>query len=303
MLEVGGLRKRYREVQALDGVSLTVQSGEVFGFLGPNGAGKTTFTKCITGFIHRDEGTVKVCGADPEQDSVAVGRSIGLVPDQYDFYPSMTGRQHLDFYASLQEVPKTERARRVQETLATVGMEQAADRRVRGYSHGMKQRICVAQAILHRPRLVIFDEPSNGLDPRGAHDLRQVILRLAAAGTSVFLNSHVLSEVEAVCQRVAIIDKGRLVATGSIAELQRRFGSTQTTQIRLKALPKAVLAAVRSLAPNAKAIDRDTLEVPAGIDMTQLLHRLAQAGGEVLEVRRHEASLEDLFLQLTQRST
>ena len=200
-LEVRKLRKRYGETVALAGLDLQVARGEVFGFLGANGAGKTTFTKCVTGFVRPTSGEVEIMGVDAVKDPTLVAPHVGLVPDQYDFYSNLTGRQHLDFYGRLYGMPDEERKARIEEVLDLVRMQERADSRVKGYSHGMKQRICIAQAILHKPDLIFFDEPTNGLDPKGAYELREMIRGLSRDGTTVFLSSHILPEVEQVCDR------------------------------------------------------------------------------------------------------
>src|ERR1041385_5592544 len=222
VLRTRGLRKTYGDVVALQGLDLEVSRGEVFGFLGPNGAGKTTFTKCVTGFVRPDAGSVQIAGIDALERPTEAAYHVGLVPDQYDFYSNLTGRQHLEFYGRLLGMGKDRRQERVAEGLALVRMEERADSRVKGYSHGMKQRICIAQAILHQPALILFDEPTNGLDPQGAYELRQLIKSLAHDGTTVFLNSHLLNEVEQTCERVAILNKGELLDVAAVKDLQAR---------------------------------------------------------------------------------
>lgn len=300
VLETRGLRKTYRNVVALQNLDLTVNRGEVFGFLGPNGAGKTTFTKCVSGFVRPDDGTIEVLGIDARAHPTRAAHHIGLVPDQYDFYGNLTGRQHLDFYGRLLSMPRGERRSRIDEVLATVRMEERADSRTRTYSHGMKQRICIAQALLHQPELIFFDEPTNGLDPQGAYELRQMIKGLAHDGTTVFLNSHLLSEVQETCERVAIVQKGKVLTVGRVDELRRK-SSGRSVQVRLQRPSKTLVTAVTKAFPQATpTLESDLLTAHVGPDeVPDLVAAIVNAGGRVTGVNAQLASLEDVFLELT----
>lgn len=303
VLQTQGLRKNYGDVHALDGIDLQVNAGEVFGFLGPNGAGKTTFTKCVTGFVRPTAGTVTVAGIDALLHPTQVAHHVGLVPDQYDFYSNLTGRQHLDFYGRLLGMPAEPRQARIAEVLALVRMEERADTRVKTYSHGMKQRICIAQAILHKPRLLLFDEPTNGLDPKGAFELRELIKSLAKDGTTVFLNSHQLSEVEQVCNRVAILRKGRLVTVSTVAELRRQAGrSGGTVEVRLlNPLPKFAMI-IAKLVAGKPTMTGDVLQFSADDEVTAAaVAALVTAGARIVAVTPAGGSLESAFLELTDK--
>ncbi len=301
VLETRGLRKHYGELRALDGIDLQVNAGEVFGFLGPNGAGKTTFTKCVTGFVRPTAGSVTVSGIDALQHPTQVAHHVGLVPDQYDFYSNLSGRQHLDFYGRLLGMPSEVRSSRIAEVLGLVRMEERADSRVKSYSHGMKQRICIAQAILHKPRLILFDEPTNGLDPKGAYELRELIKSLAKDGTTVFLNSHQLSEVEQVCNRVAILRKGQLVAVSTVAELRRQAGkSGGEVQIRLLNPAAKFVGPLTGILGNKPTLKGDTLHFLADDQgIANAVAALVAAGARIAAVSAPSASLESAFLELT----
>ena len=277
-----------------------MNQGEVFGFLGPNGAGKTTFTKCVTGFVRPDDGEIQVMGIDARAHPTKVAHHLGLVPDQYDFYPNLSGRQHLDFYGRLLGMPSGERRDRIGEVLALVRMEERADSRTKSYSHGMKQRICIAQALLHQPELVFFDEPTNGLDPQGAYELRQMIKGLAADGTTVFLNSHLLTEVQETCERVAIVQKGKVVKVGRVDEL-RRQSSAASVEVRLQRPSKTLAGTVARSFPNAQVVLEDeTLRATVEeARVPDLVATIVAAGGRVAAVTPALASLEDVFLELT----
>jgi ABC-type multidrug transport system ATPase subunit len=296
VLQTQGLRKRYGAVQALNGIDLEVRAGEVFGFLGPNGAGKTTFTKCITGFVRPDAGTVHIVGKDALADPTRVAPHVGLVPDQYDFYPNLTGRQHLDFYGRLLGMPPALRRSRIEEVLAVVRMHERADSRVKGYSHGMKQRICIAQAILHEPQLILFDEPTNGLDPQGAYELRELIKGLARTGATVFLNSHLMHEVEQVCQRVAILDRGELRAVSTVAELRR--GSEPRVRIRVLNPTQALATRLQKALPGAMFEGTEVVVRGGDAEAAAAVEAVVKAGGKVTQVQAEQASLESAFLEI-----
>lgn len=299
VLETKGLRKTYGKVVALQGLDLAVEKGEVFGFLGPNGAGKTTFTKCVTGFVRPDAGDIHILGIDARANPTRVLHHIGLVPDQYDFYSNLTGRQHLDFYGRLLGMKPSDRAHRIDEVLSTVRMQERADSRVKAYSHGMKQRICIAQAILHRPELIFFDEPTNGLDPQGAYELREMIKGLAADGTTVFLNSHLLTEVQETCERVAIVQKGKVVMMGKTDVLRRKVGGG-TVVVKLQKPNKTIAPAVGKAIGATVTIDGNELSAAISESaVPDLVAAIVAAGGRVMSVTPSIASLEDVFLEAT----
>jgi ABC-2 type transport system ATP-binding protein len=304
VLQTRGLRKTYGTVQALRGIDLDVQRGEVFGFLGPNGAGKTTFTKCVTGFVRPDAGQVQVCGIDALRHPERAAYHVGLVPDQYDFYSNLTGRQHLDFYGRLLGMPGHRRSDRIAAVLDVVRMNERADTRVKGYSHGMKQRVCIAQAILHEPDLVLFDEPTNGLDPKGAHELRQLMRELAKDGTTVFLNSHQLNEVEQTCERVAILRQGQLATVSSVAELQRNAAKGGgTVQVRVLNPGAKQLTAAGKVLGAKPAFAGNVLEFSGDEALTaEVVSALVAAGAQIAAVTPTAATLENAFLELTEAS-
>ena len=211
-LECHDVRKRFRTTLALQGVTLEVPHASIFGFLGPNGAGKSTLVKILTGLVHSDSGTVSVLGGKP--GSRATQRGVGYLPEQFRFPGWLTGRELLRFHSRLLGV-----AIDADSLLTLVGLAEAKDRRVSELSKGMQQRLGLAQALVGQPRLVFLDEPTSALDPLGRIDVRDVLLHLKDRGTTVFLNSHLLTEVEKICDRVAVIDRGSVVAQGSMDEL------------------------------------------------------------------------------------
>ena len=219
-IEVRGLVKRYGELIAVDNVDLTVEQGDVFGYLGPNGAGKTTSLRMMLGLIRPDAGTVRLFGRDPQLGVAALAGVAGFV-EAPAFYPYLSGRENLRLCAALDG---GDAAARIDEVLDVVEMADRAKDRVGGYSHGMRQRLGIAAALLRRPRLLLLDEPATGLDPGGMRDMRELIRDLAARGITVLLSSHLLVEVEELCNRVAIVRRGGVVYEGALAELRDRAG-------------------------------------------------------------------------------
>jgi len=218
VVSVQNLRKRYRrrDPWAVDGVTFDLQPGQAFGLLGPNGAGKTSVVKMIAGLLRPDTGTVSLFGSDP--GNAVARKDLGFSPEDPDFPKFLRASEVLDYFASLLGLDQAERRRRIPETLAFAGLE-AERRQIRQYSKGMKQRLGIAQAILGRPKLLILDEPTADLDPIGRRDVRALIERLKASGVAILLNSHLLSEVERVCDTVAILARGRVLKEGTMAEV------------------------------------------------------------------------------------
>src|SRR3954454_15910344 len=220
-IEVRGLVKRYGEILAVDHVDLTVEPGDVYGYLGPNGAGKTTSLRMMLGLIVPTEGTVRLFGRDPQAGVAALEGVAGFV-EAPRFYPYLTGRRNLDLLAAFDG---GDAAERIPAALDTVELSDRAKDKGGGYSHGMRQRLGIAAALLRAPRLLLLDEPATGLDPAGMRDMRLLIRRLADNGMTVLLSSHLLAEVEEVCNRVAIVRRGSVVYEGSLDELRRTAGS------------------------------------------------------------------------------
>jgi len=296
-IETNGLRKVFGDRVAVADLSLTVGYGEVFGFLGPNGAGKTTAVKMLVGLIRPTAGSGLVLGR-PLGDHHA-RRQIGYLPELFRFHDWLTGEELLDLHGQLYGLSRAERRRRIPEVLELVGLAEAARRRVRTYSKGMQQRIGIAQALLGSPRLVILDEPTSALDPLGRRDVRDLIRRLRADGVTVFLNSHLLSEVEAICDRIAIVNRGRVIALGPMSSL---LAGELVVEFRLGALPDGTLAALeRVIQIDAVQHGERPVLVARAADeaaVAQAVDLLVRAGVPVYGVIPERRSLEDLFVQL-----
>jgi ABC-2 type transport system ATP-binding protein len=220
-IETAGLTKHFGEHTVVDRLSLAVPEGCVFGFLGPNGSGKTTTVRMLLGLAFPDAGRVRLLGEDLREAPAELLASVGSLIESPAFYPFLTGRENLVRFDAVGPLgPRSDRAERIATALARVGLTGAADRRYKTYSQGMRQRLALAQALVRRPRLLVLDEPTNGLDPQGTREVRSLIRMLVADGTTVFLSSHLLAEVEQVCTHAAVLREGRLVAQGSLAELR-----------------------------------------------------------------------------------
>jgi ABC-2 type transport system ATP-binding protein len=288
-----GLRKAYRDRVVLDGVDLHVGPGQVVGLLGPNGAGKTTAVKSLLGMVHLDGGTATVLGR-PVGDTAA-RRALGYLPEQFQYPGWLDGRQVLEVHARLIGLPVAERAGAVTDALRLVGLAGRGDDRVAGYSKGMQQRLGLATAVLGRPALVILDEPTSALDPIGRREVRDLIHALQARGTAVLLNSHLLGEVEQVCDHVVILDRGRVVHSGSLADLA---GGAEV-RVTLDHLDDRALAVLQGFGRIA-ARDADTALV--ALDDVAAVPALAAAlvsrGHGIRALVPLQRSLEDVFVDL-----
>ncbi len=292
-VETHELRKEYGAKVAVESLTLTVRQGEVFGFLGPNGAGKSTTMKMLMGLVFPTSGTMSLIGR-PIGD-VAVKRRVGFLPEQFRFHEWMQAGEFLDFHGQLYGMRAAERRRRIPDVLELVGLAGEGRNRLKTFSKGMLQRIGLAQAVMNNPALVFLDEPTSALDPVGRREVRDVIARFRSQGMTVFLNSHILSEVEQVCDRCAIIDHGRVVRLGTMQEL---LAEELTVDITLDGIAPAVWNA---LSPDMTLIGTTertlTLRVPDEERIPPLVDRLVAAGAKVYAVAPHRRTLEDVFME------
>lgn len=300
VLEVSGLIKRFRKFEALGGVSLKVEPGTVFSLLGQNGAGKTTMIKVLLGILKPTEGTAKVLGHPV--GSVAARSKIGYLPEDHKFPEYHTGPSLLDFYGGLQGIHRRERMRRIGFWMDRVGLAGREKVRIRGYSKGMKQRIGLAQALIHDPDLVFLDEPTDGVDPVGRREIRDLMLDLKRMGKTLFLNSHLLGEVELVSDHVAILNRGKLVREGGIGELTGArpawvFGFAKEPLVFLQKAKELNVTMVRR--DNPGSVPPNQWEIfPDNEDILTLLVRLAgEDAGELRSLLPHRESLEDVYLK------
>ncbi|HTA12850.1 MAG TPA: ABC transporter ATP-binding protein [Solirubrobacteraceae bacterium] len=291
-----GLVKRYKEVLAVDHIDLNVGDGDVYGFLGPNGAGKTTTLRMALGLIVPSEGTVELFGRDPMRDGARALEGVAGFVEAPRFYPYLTARKNLQLLAALDGDGA---AGRIDEVLETVELSPRAGHKVGGFSHGMRQRLGIAAALLRRPRLLILDEPATGLDPAGMRDMRELIRRLAGEGITVLLSSHQLPEVQELCDRVAIVDRGRVVYEGALADLRRQGGAgyrlRSTDDRRALELARAQ-PGVEHASLGEHGVSFDAQED----DVAELTLALGAAGIGILALTPELATLEDLFFRLTE---
>jgi len=307
VLSVRGLKKKIRSKWIIKGVSFDLRPGEVFGFLGPNGAGKTTTIRMLVGLISPTEGTIEIGGVSLKSHPNEALNQIGCIVENPELYSYLSGWENLEHFARM--LPGVDE-NRINEVVAIVGMEQRIHDKVRTYSLGMRQRLGIAQALLGRPRLLILDEPTNGLDPQGIKEMREFIRQLASQGLSVFVSSHLLSEIQLMCDRVAIISHGSVIAVGEVQELLQQDESTVIWNVFPREKGEQVLASMEQVLVTREEALRPELAAAgaeAGIVATMSPERipeanraLQQAGVDIYGVAIKNPTLEDLFLRLTE---
>lgn len=307
-IHVQGLRKRYssfrKPLDALVGVDFDVAKGDVFGFLGPNGAGKTTTLRILATVLAPTGGSAEVDGHDVVQDPIAVRSVVGYMPERSGAYPLLTGLQNLLYWGRLQDVDGGRLRERAQSLLAELGLEEAENRKVKTYSHGMGKRLLMAQALIHDPPILLLDEPAGGLDPQGIRFFRDLVRKIQGAGKTIFLSSHILSEVEQTCTTVGIIHRGRMVVVDRMDALRQRIGEGAVARIEVACDPpppaamQALLAVpkVRGVNPTPDGI---AVEAAAGAEVADEVTRvLVENRVRIRAVRPTEPTLEDAFMSL-----
>jgi ABC-2 type transport system ATP-binding protein len=287
------LAKRYGKTVALSGLTMSVRRAEVFGFLGPNGAGKTTAVKLLVGLTRPTAGEAWVLGA-PVGD-LKTRRRLGYLPELFRYQGWMKASEVLGLHCELAGLPRSAWKAEIAGALETVGLRERADDRVEGFSKGMQQRLGLGVALLGRPELVLLDEPTSALDPVGRHDVREIIRQLKARGTAVFLNSHLLSEVEQICDRLAVVDRGRVIATGTMAQI---LGQDGAVRLRVTGLPPAGRASLRAFGSLEDEGEWLTFRGLSPDRVPELVSEIVNQGGRVYAVEPRHETLEDRFLQL-----
>lgn len=306
MIEVEHLTKSYGRGNAVSDISFKVNKGEIVGFLGPNGAGKTTTMRIITGYLPATSGAARVAGFDVAEQSMEVRKRIGYLPEVPPLYPEMSVRDYLEFIARIKGVATADIASRSAYAMEATALTDRAEDLIKRLSRGYKQRVGIAQAIVHDPAVVILDEPTNGLDPNQIIEVRNLINQLAGEHT-IILSTHILKEVEETCQRVVIINKGQIVAEDTPQNLSKQRAGSERTHLLIKGEAEAVktmLTAIEGVS-NVEASEKEGLldvmvENPAGTDLrSQIAARVISGGFELYELRSESLSLEDVFRQLT----
>jgi len=305
VIRTEGLTKRFGGLVAVDGLDLEVHEGDLFGFLGPNGSGKTTTVRMLLGLVFASSGRIEVLGRSMPKAAREVLPQVGSLVEGPGFYPHRSGRANLALFDAAGPRPTgapprragRDRRRRIDEALARVGLEEVGRRPVRAYSTGMRQRLGLAAALLRAPRLLILDEPTNGLDPHGMREVRDLLVELAGNGTTVFLSSHLLAEVELVCTRAAIVDRGRLVAQDRVEALLGPTG-----RVLVSTPDVAAAADLAAALPGVRLGERRPDRLVVHLDGTApeaLNRRLVDGGVRVRELVVERPTLEDVFLRLT----
>jgi ABC-2 type transport system ATP-binding protein len=302
-IEVRELAKRFDDVQAVAGVDFDVQQGELFGFLGPNGAGKTTTINMLTGLARPDSGTIHIAGIDCSRNPKAAQHLMGVVPDESNLYPELTGFENLCFCGALYGMTKGDRTARARELLDQFGLAKAASRKFGGYSRGMKRKLTIAAGIIHQPAILFLDEPTTGIDVASARQIRQLIADLNTGGTTVFLTTHYIEEAERLCRRIAFIVKGRIVRTDRVEDLMRQTDGRHVMRFSVSGnaaeLCDRIAAAFPHLACRPVGQDGLRVESTEPIRVGPLVRLLEDQGAEVSEARKIVPTLEDVFVQVT----
>lgn len=298
--EVGFWKKK--KVRALDELNLQVESGQIFGFLGGNGAGKTTTIKILMGLLFPSSGSARILGRDISD--VKMHAQIGYCPENPYFYDYLTARELMSYFAELFGLDSAERKRRTEDLLTRAGLDEKDwNKQLRKFSKGMLQRVGLAQSLINRPEIVFLDEPMSGLDPIGRREIRELIADLREQGTTVFMSTHILSDIEALCDRVAILRKGKLAATGNLDELLVQNGETQAFEINLKGVSvEALQDSIRQFSGAAVSPKPNgaTVQVSDENDVEKVLQASRKLGGKLISVQPVKQSLEELFVEKTE---
>lgn len=307
VLSVQNVKKSIRNKEIIKGISFEVYAGEIFGFLGPNGSGKTTTIRMLVDLIRPTEGSIRICGYDVRQNHDEAMQNVGCIVENPELYSYLTGWENLEHFARM--LPNVDH-KRIQEVVDIVGMDQRIHDKVRTYSLGMRQRLGIAQALLGRPRLLILDEPTNGLDPQGIKEMREFIKRLAEGGLSLFVSSHLLNEIQQMCDRVAIISHGKVIQVGAVEELIKDLG----TKVVWTLSPSTAASHIVNNSPLVQAVETSNedhvsefadhavrfVTQMAREQVPELTKQLVEAGVQIYAVEIKNPTLEDLFLSLTE---
>lgn len=302
VIETRQLRKSYGTFQALGGIDLQVEAGSVYGFIGPNGAGKTTTIRILTTLLEPTSGDARIAGIDVAREREKIRGLIGYLPDHFGVYRDMTVDEYLQFFAAAYGIPAKERASLVGGLLELTDLASKKDALVDTLSRGMQQRLGLARTLVHDPKVLILDEPASGLDPRARVEIREILKELQRMGKTILLSSHILPELETLCTRIGILERGVLVAQGTVAEVVARAAKDAAVRLRSTDDPRA--AVVLAELAGVVSVDRDPedgllLRVTRDLDLAAITERLGARGIWLRHLERREPSLEEVFLTLT----
>lgn len=299
------LTKRYGTFTALDDLSLNLKSGQILGLIGPNGAGKTTAIKILVGLVRPTSGKARIGDADCVANAKRIKRLVGYMPDKFGSYDNMRVREYLDFFGAAFSIPRRERIKRIDEVMETTGTAYMRDKFVESLSHGMQQRVGIARTLLHDPRVLILDEPANGLDPQARIEMRDLLIRLAQMGKTLMVTSHILPELARICHRMAIMTHGKLRAFGTMEEISKMVSQQRTIEAQLTSVDQISAAAV--IIRRGIESDAEVVESPAEAavrfrtarpeaQLAELLTQLIQGGIRVNQFREVQTDLEEAFM-------
>ncbi|MBI3269206.1 MAG: ABC transporter ATP-binding protein [Planctomycetes bacterium] len=302
MIELEGLSKSFEGFTALADVSFTVEKGDIFGFIGPNGAGKTTTIRILSTLLDPTRGSARVDGHCVVNEWERVRRAIGYMPDYYGVYDGVSVWEYLDFFAACYGIPRAGRRRVVDGVMELTDLTGLKHRLVAELSKGMKQRLCLAKTLVHDPKVLILDEPASGLDPRARIEFRVLLKELREMGKTIFISSHILTELSDVCTKVAILERGRLVASGSIDEIVKRISPHRSVTVRVLSGEAKAVELVRSF-PFVVAVELRgkelCLKCQGEADIPAVVRRLTENDVPILGVKEEQMDLEDIFMKIT----
>ncbi len=305
MLQIHGLKKKFKNFQALNGLDMEIEEGALYGFVGPNGAGKTTAIRIITGLLLPDEGTVTIAGRDAVRYREEVKTEFGYVPDEFGMYDNLKVWEYMEFFASCYGMTGLVGRSRCTELLEQVRLDDRADAFVDSLSRGMKQRLCLARALIHDPKLLVLDEPTSGMDPRNRMEFKEVLKELCAEGKTILVSSHILSELAQMCTDIGIIDAGKIVLSGNMSDILQEVNDSNPLLIKVHDHKDAAIRLLRQeAAVKTISIREDDIVVKfhGGHQAeAELLRKMVQAGIPVSGFIREQGDLESVFMQITDR--
>jgi ABC-2 type transport system ATP-binding protein len=304
LIQLNQLRKEFDDLTAVSDLTLDIPQGEIYGLIGPNGAGKTTSIRMICGLLMPTQGTVRVAGVDVLREPEQAQTYIGYLSDFFSVYEDLKVWEYLDYFANAYKLPPHEIAGRITEVIAQVGLEVKRDALIRGLSRGMKQRLGIARAIIHRPKVLLLDEPASGLDPKARFDLRNLLLALRDAGATILISSHILTELEGFCTSIGIMEKGRLVRSGRIEEITAAESATRAVELRWLGDSAAALTSALSRHPQISAVNLSGNEGTfqfAGTEeqLAQLLADVIASGVRVVSFTESQYTVEELYMKIS----
>ena len=303
MLKIEGLVKRYGRFTAVDHLDMEVNKGSIYGFVGPNGAGKTTTMKIMAGLLSADEGSVYIDGMNVSEDIDALKDKIGYMPDFFGVYNDLRVDEYMDFYAGTYYIPYEQRKDLIDNLLELVDLKDKRNFYVDSLSRGMKQRLCLARSLIHDPEILILDEPASGLDPRARVEMKEVLKQLRTLDKTIIISSHILPELAEMCTEIGIINRGRLIDSGSVNEIMRHISKERIIDVKVLEGTENAVKILEQL-PEVTDIRENTFDVSFGCNgtdemLSQVLSKLVSAGVPVISFTEREGNLEDIFMKLT----